>query len=340
MIFLTENKMTTISTRKKDIIQHKKRYQCLSPQTVILDNLDEAAAKRYEFDSNFEDVCLPTLKRASSVPGNGNVRTPQHSQPFQTRRDITQQLRNNNKARLKETSKNHSANIFQFLIDIRASWKCNQKTGISLIFKRLTQVLKERQRNHRLSIALNILKQARKDIESSECPSSCISRSLFLKDNGLMGVALFSPLDAAFVYDDDVLSFYCTESDADKYQEEETEIPKDDLTPELEQPDHPVLEHESPEVLLSTPHILSESLMHELNQVLPCVVRCMTWRRVYSLNRDGDSFGTFLNKVQNHSRTLLVIRNTNGFIFGGFADTEWKQRANTSQKSFYGGEQS
>lgn len=60
--------MTIISTRKKDIIQLKKRYQCLSPQTVILDNLDAAAAKRYEFDSNFEDVCLPILKRASSVP--------------------------------------------------------------------------------------------------------------------------------------------------------------------------------------------------------------------------------------------------------------------------------
>ena len=79
---------------------------------------------------------------------------------------------------------------------------------------------------------------------------------------------------------------------------------------------------------------------------LPSSLLYSKWKRLYSLQRDGDSFeGAFLPRVRNYPRSVLVIKTTCGSIFGGFADSPWKGElgniySNTvKDASFYGSAQ-
>jgi len=67
----------------------------------------------------------------------------------------------------------------------------------------------------------------------------------------------------------------------------------------------------------------------------------MTWSRCYSIARDGCSFHTFLHRCEKFQNTLVVIKTTTGDILGGFADSAWSERTNSSprknSKGFYGG---
>ena len=62
------------------------------------------------------------------------------------------------------------------------------------------------------------------------------------------------------------------------------------------------------------------------------------WRRLYSLQRDGDSFTgtTFLRKVEGHERTLLVIQTTNSSILGAYSNSKWENQGGSVVASFYG----
>lgn len=55
------------------------------------------------------------------------------------------------------------------------------------------------------------------------------------------------------------------------------------------------------------------------------------WTLVYSINRDGVSFGTFFDKCKDWRYTLLVVKDLNGFVFGGFCCETWKKSS-----KFYG----
>ena len=47
------------------------------------------------------------------------------------------------------------------------------------------------------------------------------------------------------------------------------------------------------------------------------------WTMVYSLNRDGVSQKTFLEKAKKWKHTLLVIQDTNNWVFGGYCTENW-----------------
>jgi hypothetical protein len=71
-------------------------------------------------------------------------------------------------------------------------------------------------------------------------------------------------------------------------------------------------------------YLLSTNQMQQVAElILPKGITYCPWKRLYRLSRDGDSFAAFLEAVKGHSRTLLVIRTTKGFLLGGFADAEW-----------------
>lgn len=57
----------------------------------------------------------------------------------------------------------------------------------------------------------------------------------------------------------------------------------------------------------------------------------MDWTLVYSINRDGDSVGTFFERTRDWKFTLLVIKDKLGWIFGGFCCEQWKMKT-----KFYG----
>lgn len=73
---------------------------------------------------------------------------------------------------------------------------------------------------------------------------------------------------------------------------------------------------------------------------LPQSLNYCKWKRLYSLSRDGDSFETFLRMVEGHNRTVLVVKTTEGRLFGGYADTRWEARhKNRQADGFYGSAQ-
>lgn len=61
------------------------------------------------------------------------------------------------------------------------------------------------------------------------------------------------------------------------------------------------------------------------------------WKRLYCLQRDGDSFiNSFLRKVKGVNRTLLVIQTTNGEVMGGYANSPWGSQNESGGAAFYG----
>jgi len=57
----------------------------------------------------------------------------------------------------------------------------------------------------------------------------------------------------------------------------------------------------------------------------------MDWRLDYSLNRDGISMHTFLDKTRGLSPGIMVVQDTQGWKFGGFTNEAWKDST-----AFYG----
>lgn len=79
--------------------------------------------------------------------------------------------------------------------------------------------------------------------------------------------------------------------------------------------------------------ILSPDQMHQIAlKVLPPGIAEFQWKRLYSLARHGDSWALCLNRIQRHSRTLIVLRTGKNAILGGFADAVWNPHP-----SFFGG---
>lgn len=103
--------------------------------------------------------------------------------------------------------------------------------------------------------------------------------------------------------------------------------------------DRPVEENWTPEAKLNTeddnsdfPSLLTQAQRQVLaRNALPVSIKGRSWKRLYSLERDGDAFEMFLKKVQNDDFTLLVLKTTDGHVFGGFADRVWER-----QESYFG----
>ncbi len=91
----------------------------------------------------------------------------------------------------------------------------------------------------------------------------------------------------------------------------------------------------------SYPPILSMEQMQQIHsEGLPATVRLMTWKRCYSLERDGVIFDTMLRASSKYEHTLIVIKTVTGDILGGYADSHWKSHNSPSigrSTSFFGG---
>jgi hypothetical protein len=86
-----------------------------------------------------------------------------------------------------------------------------------------------------------------------------------------------------------------------------------------------------------SPYILNTDQMYSIAEnVLPETVTYCRWRRLYSLNRDGDSFDGCLRIIGTSKRTLMVVKTTRGEIFGGYADAPWHSRQSHATAKFYG----
>jgi hypothetical protein len=69
--------------------------------------------------------------------------------------------------------------------------------------------------------------------------------------------------------------------------------------------------------------VLSEGMIHVLSYYLPATCKLLDWKLLYSPKKHGSSLHTFLDKVEEWSPTLMVIRDTFGHVFGCFMTEEW-----------------
>lgn len=239
-----------------------------------------------------------------------------------------------------------------------------------LNLKQVHSNLKRNELNRRISSNLIHLKQAKLYSEEAKSPDSKKKRSESYHVLGDYGRSIFSPLDVVFDYDaheksesdqivpkqrsrsstplrvDSFISLqkldYIRQSfrnlfiwksvdDCDQSSVTESDIGHDQI----------LIHPEDAEDLKAAPHILSLDHMYELSEKgFPATCQSRTWKRLFSLSRDGDCFSTFLSKVQGHKTTLLVIRTEKNVILGGFADHAWERQKGWDGRNFFGGGQS
>jgi len=84
--------------------------------------------------------------------------------------------------------------------------------------------------------------------------------------------------------------------------------------------------------LLGTSQLIPKKSFIKLRTALPVRYRNYNWRLLFSTARDGTSLNTFHLRMSEHGGpTVLVMEDTNGYVFGGFASEEWR-----IQDSFFG----
>ena len=73
----------------------------------------------------------------------------------------------------------------------------------------------------------------------------------------------------------------------------------------------------------ASPHVLSPSLMHRLQEALPFCKRGESFWLKYSLVRNGASLSTFLNKMRGSKYSILALETVDGEVFGAFTGEQW-----------------
>jgi hypothetical protein len=70
--------------------------------------------------------------------------------------------------------------------------------------------------------------------------------------------------------------------------------------------------------------VLTPAIQRELRKWLPIALSEDHMLLKYSLDRDGDSIVSLLDKVQTAKRTILGIETNDGYVFGCFCSTPWR----------------
>lgn len=92
------------------------------------------------------------------------------------------------------------------------------------------------------------------------------------------------------------------------------------------------------EQLTSNPRLLTQTMFQQLmDEGIPECLHMHEWVRIFSIDRDGDSFQTMLNHCAAYQYTILVVKTTTGHILGGFASDPWKEQDGFHERhSYYG----
>ena len=262
-------------------------------------------------------------------------------------------------------------NLFQHLFDPVTKVIEDAKQNILNLTKILTlSHLNRRRLNARISANLILLQEARTQSDIAKLPESREKRCEFFTQLGDFGMALFAPLESIYEYDslvskndkviqlkteqdtkriDSFASFqsflklncfsgFCSSKYNDVENDDDNSVDTSNLSDVLKEV---ILTPEDPSELKTCPHILTQELMYDISQKgLPSTCQSRTWKRLYSLSRDGDSFDIFLDRVKDHKATLIVIRTSNDMILGGFADSTWERQKGFDGRTFFGGGQS
>mmetsp|Transcript_28045 Transcript_28045/g.39552 ORF Transcript_28045/g.39552 Transcript_28045/m.39552 type:complete len:290 (+) Transcript_28045:40-909(+) len=95
--------------------------------------------------------------------------------------------------------------------------------------------------------------------------------------------------------------------------------------------EQPVEEQKVIPKLNASSHLLSDEDIEMLCDALPGKEFCEKWTLLYNSDKHGKSYNRFCFHVTGRGETLVIIKDTKGNIFGGFAQT-WKDK----HPKFYG----
>lgn len=74
--------------------------------------------------------------------------------------------------------------------------------------------------------------------------------------------------------------------------------------------------------------ILNESMVDEITSYLPIVLALRRWQLSFCSKLHGVSFGSFYSRVSNKGPSILVVRDTNGVVFGAFISESIRNSTN------------
>lgn len=78
--------------------------------------------------------------------------------------------------------------------------------------------------------------------------------------------------------------------------------------------------------LLAISDILNDEQVGKLEQGLPESHQNYDWVQLYSLKKHGASLKTIFERCRGSDYSILLVKDSNGAVFGGFASTQWKNR--------------
>ena len=106
--------------------------------------------------------------------------------------------------------------------------------------------------------------------------------------------------------------------------EEEAERMKKDLSSSTDPPcRQPTLETGPGSPVQQPSYILNADTISFLVDALPSSCKDYSWVRTFSLGTEGKSFSHFSRKIKGYVRSLIVIKDSAGAVFGGFASEPW-----------------
>ncbi|KAH8584096.1 Oxr1p like TLDc domain containing [Cryptosporidium sp. chipmunk genotype I] len=74
--------------------------------------------------------------------------------------------------------------------------------------------------------------------------------------------------------------------------------------------------------------ILNEGMVDEITSYLPIVLALRRWQLSFCSKLHGVSFGSFYRRVSNKGPSILVVRDTNGVVFGAFISESIRNSTN------------
>ncbi len=77
--------------------------------------------------------------------------------------------------------------------------------------------------------------------------------------------------------------------------------------------------------------ILTADMLMQLGSKVSPLMRLREWEVIFGINTDGVSLHTFYNNTRKYNPTIILVKDTHGRVFGGFASEQWHQ-----SKHFYG----
>jgi len=76
--------------------------------------------------------------------------------------------------------------------------------------------------------------------------------------------------------------------------------------------------------MIGKSEILTEVMISNFIAKLPNYMQFCKWKCLYQMSQDGCSTITFFERLREYEQSILVIRDSKGWVFGCFCQEAWR----------------